>query len=119
MAQLSRRSFLKTSLTAAGAACVSQVPLPAAAKPKNDQELATLIDIRKCVGCEECVEACREVNGPKYPDPQKPYPQMYPRRVKVADWSDEGKRVSGYISICCRIMPATESCTNVTAAMTA
>ena len=51
-----------------------------------------MIDIRKCVGCEECVEACREVNDFKYPDPQKPYPKMYPNRVKVADWSDEDKR---------------------------
>ncbi len=92
MPLLSRRSFLKTGLASAGAACASQVPLPASAKPKNDEELATLIDIRKCVGCEACVDACREVNDFKYPEPLKPFPKMYPIRVKVADWSEEDKR---------------------------
>ena len=92
MKRLSRRSFITSSLTAAGAACASQVPLPAAAKVKGHKELATLIDIGKCVGCEACVEACREVNDFKYPEPQKPFPKMYPSRVKVADWSDEEGR---------------------------
>lgn len=58
----------------------------------SGQELATLIDIRKCVGCEACVEACREVNDFKYPEPEKTFPKMYPNRFKVADWSDEGGR---------------------------
>jgi Fe-S-cluster-containing dehydrogenase component len=92
MTLLSRRSFLKSGIAAAGAACASQVPLPASARPTNNEELATLIDIRKCVGCEACVEACREVNGFKYPKPQKPFPKMYPSRVKVADWSGAEKR---------------------------
>lgn len=92
MTLLSRRSFLKTGLVTAGAACASQVPLPAAAKPKNDAELATLIDIRKCVGCEACVEACRDVNASRYPEPVKPFPKMYPSRVKAADWSEGDKR---------------------------
>jgi Fe-S-cluster-containing dehydrogenase component len=89
---ISRRSFLKAGLVTAGAACASQVPLPAAAKPRNGGELATLIDIRKCIGCESCVDACREANDFKYPKPQKPFPKMYPSRVKVADWSGENKR---------------------------
>ena len=92
MTLLTRRSFLKKSLAVSGAACASQVPLPAAAKPKNNEELATLIDIRKCIGCEACVEACREVNDFKYPEPEKPFPRMYPSRVKAADWSAEDKR---------------------------
>lgn len=93
MPSISRRSFLKGGLTAVGAACVSQVPLPVSAKPKDSsRELATLIDIRLCIGCGACVEACRDVNDSKYPDPQKPYPKMYPSRVKVEDWSDEEKR---------------------------
>ena len=90
--EISRRSFLKGSLVAACATCASQVPLPASAKSKSVQELATLIDIRKCVGCEACVEACREVNDFKYPEPEKPFPKMVPNRVKVADWSDEEGR---------------------------
>jgi Fe-S-cluster-containing dehydrogenase component len=35
------------------------------------------------------VEACTEANESKYPNPQKPFPQMYPKRVKVADWSEK------------------------------
>ncbi len=92
MTLLSRRSFLKAGLTAAGAVSASQIPLPAAAKPADNRELATLIDIRRCVGCEACVDACREVNDFKYPKPKKPFPKMYPGRVKAADWSDEEKR---------------------------
>lgn len=34
------------------------------------------------------VEACYEANQHKYPEPQKPYPKMYPPRVKVEDWTD-------------------------------
>jgi Fe-S-cluster-containing dehydrogenase component len=51
--------------------------------------LATLIDIRKCIGCEACVEACREANAPRFPEPRKPFPKMYPSRVKVSDWSEK------------------------------
>jgi Fe-S-cluster-containing dehydrogenase component len=68
------------------------MPMPASAKPAGGKELATLIDIRKCIGCEACVDACREVNDFKYPEPEKPFPKMYPSRVKVADWSDEEGR---------------------------
>jgi len=35
------------------------------------------------------VEACQEVNAPKFPEPKKPFPKMYPNRVKVSDWSDQ------------------------------
>jgi len=85
---LSRRTFLKTGAAAACAACAAQVPLPVSAQPKNNRELATLIDIRKCIGCEACVEACRDANAPKYPEPEKPFPRMYPARVKAEDWSE-------------------------------
>jgi Fe-S-cluster-containing dehydrogenase component len=59
------------------------------AEPDESKQLATLIDISKCVGCEACVEACSEVNADKYPDPQKPFPKMYPSRVPVEDWSEK------------------------------
>lgn len=90
MKTLSRRSFLKAGLAAAGtAAGAYNLPLPSSARGAAPGELATLIDIRKCVGCEACVDACQEVNASKFPEPQKPFPKMYPSRVKVADWSDK------------------------------
>jgi Fe-S-cluster-containing dehydrogenase component len=92
MATISRRKFLQHGIAAACAACASQVPLPASAKPDSEQELATLLDIRKCIGCGACVEACRDANQDKYPQPKKPFPTMVPKRVKVADWSDAEKR---------------------------
>ena len=93
MASLSRRTFIKSSVATVCAACASQVPLPASAKEKSGEELATLIDIRKCIGCEACVEACRESNAEKFPEPEKPFPKMYPTsRVKAADWSGPEKR---------------------------
>jgi Fe-S-cluster-containing dehydrogenase component len=86
---LSRRSFLKGGLAVIGAAGVSALPLPATVKGSETEELATLIDIRKCIGCEACVEACQEVNESKFPNPLKPFPKMYPGRVKVSDWSEK------------------------------
>ncbi len=66
----------------------SAVPVGAALKQNDEQALATLIDIRKCIGCESCVEACRDVNADKFPQPRKPFPKMYPKRSKPEDWWD-------------------------------
>ncbi len=96
---ISRRTFLKGGIAALGAAGVSSVPLPSSAMEADRHELATLIDIRKCIGCEECVYACQETNGHKFPKPEKPFPRMYPGRVKVSDWSgkqDETGRLTPY-----------------------
>ena len=87
--EISRRSFLKGGLAAAGAIAASSLPLPTSVRGASQEELATLIDIRKCIGCEACVEACQEVNEAKFPEPEKPFPKMYPKRVKVSDWSDK------------------------------
>ena len=89
MQKLSRRSFLKAGLAAAGTVGASGLALPASVRGADTKELATLIDIRKCVACEECVDACQEVNASKFPEPEKPFPKMYPARVKVADWSEK------------------------------
>jgi Fe-S-cluster-containing dehydrogenase component len=35
------------------------------------------------------VDACQEANAHKFPEPEKPFPKMYPSRVKVADWSEK------------------------------
>ena len=84
---LSRRAFLKGGVAAACTLAATQVP--AAASPDTEQHLATLIDIRNCIGCEKCVDACATVNAAKYPNPSKPFPKMYPDRVKIADWSEK------------------------------
>lgn len=84
MTSISRRGFIKGSLGAACALAAGQTASGAA----GEEPLATLIDIRKCIGCEACVEACHDANAHKFPVPEKPYPKMYPARVKVSDWSE-------------------------------
>jgi len=86
--EISRRSFLKGGLAAACTLAATSIPAGASAT-KNKQQLVTLLDIRKCIGCEACVEACSEVNADKYPEPKKQFPKMYPDRVPVMDWSDK------------------------------
>jgi formate dehydrogenase iron-sulfur subunit len=88
--QISRRLFLKGGLAAAAGVAAAGIPgSEALAQPDETGQLATLLDISKCVGCGECVAACSEANADKYPDPQKPFPEMYPPRAKVSDWSDK------------------------------
>jgi Fe-S-cluster-containing dehydrogenase component len=89
-AVINRRSFLKGTLAATGVLGASSLAVPQAARGAQGGELATLIDIRKCIGCGSCVEACREANQSKFPEPRKPFPKMYPDTAKVSDWS--GKR---------------------------
>jgi formate dehydrogenase iron-sulfur subunit len=87
---LSRRAFLKGSFFAAGTiATGSGFAVAGDFSSEKNEPLATLLDIRKCVGCEECVYACQEANASKYPNPEKPFPKMYPSSVPVQDWSDK------------------------------
>ncbi len=82
---VSRRTFLK----AVGLGGVG-LAMPKAAEARSDgEELATLLDLGKCVGCGACVEACHEASRAKYPEPVKPFPRMYPARVKASDWSEK------------------------------
>jgi Fe-S-cluster-containing dehydrogenase component len=89
---ISRRRFLASLGTLGLGAAGLMLPGAAqAAKVKPDDELVTLHDLSKCVGCGSCVEACREANARKFPEPVRPFPAMYPESVKVEDWS--GKRM--------------------------
>ncbi|MEW6184348.1 MAG: 4Fe-4S dicluster domain-containing protein [Thermodesulfobacteriota bacterium] len=93
---ISRRSFLKGG---AAACALAAAGIPSEGSAENPAQLATLLDISKCIGCGACVEACREINAPKFPEPKKPFPAMYPQRVKVEDWSDkreESERLTPY-----------------------
>lgn len=97
---ISRRTFLKGSLAAAAGVAATAVPgVQTATGSDGSGQLASLIDIRKCIGCEACVEACKGANSRKHPEPKKPFPKMYPSRVKVSDWSekrDETERLTPY-----------------------
>ena len=98
--EMNRRTFLKT-LAVAGALAVpgAGAPRAEAAAPGGRVELATLLDLSRCVGCGECVTACREANVAKFPEPVRPFPKMYPARVKAEDWSarrDEDGRLTPY-----------------------
>lgn len=88
-AEFSRREFIKTSLTAAGTVVASsRIASAADVVSSKTRPMATLIDISKCIGCEECVIACKASNADKFPKPEKPFPKMYPTsRVPVEDWS--------------------------------
>ena len=87
--KISRRSFLRGTLAAAAASTAGALALPAAVRGSEPGELATLIDIRRCVGCGACVEACRDANAAGFPEPEKPFPKMFPGRVKAEDWSEK------------------------------
>ncbi len=88
---ISRRGFLKggVSLAAGVAAGMAAGPLvlPGAAQAASGQELCTVLDLGKCIGCEACVDACRAEWQPTVPDPVKPIPQPFPSRVPIEDWS--------------------------------
>ena len=87
---ISRRTFLRGSLATAGSIAASAIPVEAMnIDGKMEKQVATLIDIRKCIGCEACVDACWTANAHKFPNPRKPFPRMYPARVKVEDWSEK------------------------------
>lgn len=57
---LSRRALIRGTAATTCAVAASALPTAAAFKADDEQFLATLIDIRKCIGCEACVDACPE-----------------------------------------------------------
>jgi len=87
--KISRRTFLKAGATAACSVAATSSIARAAKAADKSEPIATLLDISKCVGCEECVYACKEINAGKFPEPEKPFPRMYPGRVPVNDFSEK------------------------------
>ncbi|SCX92299.1 4Fe-4S dicluster domain-containing protein [Desulfoluna spongiiphila] len=86
---LSRRAFLKGGVATAATA-VTAAALPGAAEAADPGGyLTTLFDLSLCVGCGECVTACKEAHEKNFPRPEKPFPAMVPSRVPVEDFSDE------------------------------
>ncbi len=96
---LSRRTFLKRSvLTATTAAVATALPANAEAADPSGY-LTTLFDLSRCVGCGECVTACREIHEGDVPQPKRPFPTMIPARVPVEDFSqnqEEEERLTPY-----------------------
>jgi Fe-S-cluster-containing dehydrogenase component len=90
--RVTRRTFLKAGLYT-GAATAAGLLLPGSVMAASGSQLCTLFDLTKCIGCEACVEACRDINATKFPVLEKPMPVMYPTdRVKIADWSSIEKQ---------------------------
>ncbi|MFH1058232.1 MAG: 4Fe-4S dicluster domain-containing protein [Pseudomonadota bacterium] len=87
--QISRRGFFKAGLAAAAGAglAAGQASLPQALHAASGGELCTLFDLSQCIGCEACVDACRDQWQASLPDPVKPIPQPFPARVPIEDWS--------------------------------
>lgn len=85
---LSRRSFLKIT---GGAATLAGLSLPKPAGAATDRQLATLIDLSLCDGCEgiqvpACVAACKAINKDKIPPVVDNIPEPWPRKT-IEDWS--------------------------------
>jgi len=93
--KISRRDLFINGAKKTAAIGIAVSVLPQVVKGASDDELATLIDLRKCIGCESCVYACKESNDKKFPEPKKPFPEMYPlKKVKAEDWSDKRDETS-------------------------
>ena len=89
---LTRRSFLKTSLLG-GAGLASGLLIPQAAAAFRGGDLCTLFDVRQCIACGACVEACRDINDSKFPVLEGPIPVKFPqRKVTIEDWTSPEKR---------------------------
>ena len=56
--RISRRDLFVKGAKSTAAISLASVVLPQAARGASGEELATLIDLGKCIGCESCVYAC-------------------------------------------------------------
>jgi Fe-S-cluster-containing dehydrogenase component len=86
-AKITRRTLFK-ALGLGGVAALLPERARAAALPESGGEQATFLDLYKCVGCGACVDACRQANAARFPEPRKPFPDMLPPGTKPEDFSD-------------------------------
>jgi Fe-S-cluster-containing dehydrogenase component len=89
---LTRRTFLKTGVIAAGVGAAGVWGLSKVASAKSGT-FATLIDLTKCDGCKnepmpKCVEACRKINESKFPNPKELIKDLWPQESHD-DWSNK------------------------------
>ncbi|MBP1763260.1 MAG: 4Fe-4S dicluster protein [Firmicutes bacterium] len=92
MKPISRRQFFKRTAIASmvGVAALTGVNKKGQAA---SEPMATVIDLTQCDGCKgeaipRCVSACKEKNQSRYPKPQKPILDYWPRKG-YEDWSDK------------------------------
>ena len=90
--EITRRSFLKAGGMATALGTIGLLGIPTKA-PAWQGKFATLIDLSRCDGCEgeeipKCVAACRSANAGKFPVPEKPIRNLWPRKFHD-DWSDK------------------------------
>ncbi len=95
---ITRRTLLKTTLTAAVSAGLGS---SGHARTDSGGAVATLIDISRCDGCPgretpACIQACREKNLQRVPEPVDPLPKVFPRG-KTEDFSDR-KHLTGRLT---------------------
>ena len=88
-----RRTFLKRSAVslAAGAVVLSGAHKISKVYADSSNEVAVVLDITKCIGCEICLKACRGKNSAVYPEPQEDIMPYWPQK-SYEDWSDQRDR---------------------------
>jgi formate dehydrogenase iron-sulfur subunit len=74
--ELSRKDFLKASAGAVGLLLLQPPALALAKESQNQEDVAMLVDVTKCVSCWWCYAACKNYN--KLPETIKPDPEEPP-----------------------------------------
>lgn len=92
-----RMFFKKASIGVASGAAVLTPSAALAKEIKFQNQIGSLIDLSLCDGCKDydtpqCVSACKDKNSVRFPQPQKPIMDYWPRK-NHEDWSNEQERI--------------------------